>query len=353
MSNQNRMSPKRPTIVAIAVAGALLVLAVGAYAYDSARDDMIAKGVSVAGVDVGGMRASKARVVLREKLLSRLERPVRVAVAGRRYRLTANRAHLIGDIDGMVAAAVDESRSGGLPKRVWRDLTSSRVRADVAPQVNYSTIAVNRFVRTVKRSVDRPARDADLRFQAAALPAIPSQTGLRLNGARLRVAITDALTALGSQRLVRARVRVVKPKVTTGELGKKYPYVITVDRSGFRLRFFKRLRLAKTYKIAVGQIGLETPAGLYHVQNKAIDPAWHVPNSAWAGKLAGKVIPGGVPENPLKARWLGIYAGAGIHGTADIGSLGSAASHGCIRMSVPDVEELYDQVPVQTPVYIQ
>ena len=65
------------------------------------------------------------------------------------------------------------------------------------------------------------------------------------------------------------------------------------------------------------------------------------------------MIPGGVPENPLKSRWLGIYAGAGIHGTDAIDSLGRAASHGCIRMAVPDVEELYDEVPVQTPVYIQ
>jgi lipoprotein-anchoring transpeptidase ErfK/SrfK len=129
--------------------------------------------------------------------------------------------------------------------------------------------------------------------------------------------------------------------------------VVTVDRGHFTLRLFKNLKLAKTYKIAVGQVGLETPAGVYHVQNKAINPAWHVPQSDWAGALAGKVIPGGVPENPLKARWLGIFAGAGIHGTADIGSLGSAASHGCIRMAIPDVEELYDQVPVQAPVYIQ
>src|SRR6185436_4080160 len=117
--------------------------------------------------------------------------------------------------------------------------------------------------------------------------------------------------------------------------------------------YFKDLRVAKTYKIAVGQAGLETPAGLYHVQDKAVNPAWHVPKRPWAGDLAGKVIPGGVPENPLKARWLGIYAGAGIHGTADVGSLGSAASHGCIRMAVLDVEELYDKVPVQAPVYIQ
>jgi lipoprotein-anchoring transpeptidase ErfK/SrfK len=148
-------------------------------------------------------------------------------------------------------------------------------------------------------------------------------------------------------------VKVVQPKVTTEHLADKYPQVVTVDRANFRLRLFKDLKLAKTYKIAVGQIGLETPAGVYHVQNKAVDPAWHVPNRDWAGDLAGKVIPGGVPENPLKSRWLGIYDGAGIHGTAEESSLGTAASHGCIRMAVKDVEELYEEVPVQTPVYIQ
>jgi lipoprotein-anchoring transpeptidase ErfK/SrfK len=99
-------------------------------------------------------------------------------------------------------------------------------------------------------------------------------------------------------------------------------------------------------------VGLETPAGLYHVQNKAIDPAWHVPNSAWAGKLAGKTIPGGVPENPIKSRWMGIFDGAGIHGTSEDSSIGSAASHGCIRMRIPEVKVLYDEVPVGAPVYI-
>ena len=77
-----------------------------------------------------------------------------------------------------------------------------------------------------------------------------------------------------------------------------------------------------------------------------------MPNSAWAGTLAGKVIPGDDPSNPIKARWLGIYDGVGIHGTSDDASIGSNASHGCIRMHVPDVEKLYDEVPVGTAVYI-
>ena len=111
------------------------------------------------------------------------------------------------------------------------------------------------------------------------------------------------------------RTSVVEPKVTTEELAKKYPAILVVDRGAFKLTLYKDLKLAKTYGIAVGQVGLETPAGLYHIQNKAINPAWRVPNSAWAGDLAGTVIPGGTPQNPLKARWMGIFDGAGIHGT--------------------------------------
>jgi lipoprotein-anchoring transpeptidase ErfK/SrfK len=76
-----------------------------------------------------------------------------------------------------------------------------------------------------------------------------------------------------------------------------------------------------------------------------------VPNSAWAGSLAGRVIPPG-PDDPLKARWIGITGGAGIHGTDQVGSLGSAASHGCIRMAIPDVIALYDRVPYGSKIYV-
>jgi lipoprotein-anchoring transpeptidase ErfK/SrfK len=76
-----------------------------------------------------------------------------------------------------------------------------------------------------------------------------------------------------------------------------------------------------------------------------------VPNSAWAGSLAGQTIPPG-PADPLKARWLGIFSGAGIHGTDETWSIGQAVSHGCVRMSIPDVIELYPRVPVGTPIYI-
>jgi lipoprotein-anchoring transpeptidase ErfK/SrfK len=143
----------------------------------------------------------------------------------------------------------------------------------------------------------------------------------------------------------------VKPAVTTAGLAKKYPTFITVDREAFRLTFWKNLKPFRRYTIAVGRAGLETPAGLYKIDDKQVNPSWHVPMSPWAGSLAGQVIPPG-PDDPIKARWMGFWNGAGIHGTDELSSLGTAASHGCIRMAIPDVEQLYDLVPLGTPIYV-
>ena len=97
--------------------------------------------------------------------------------------------------------------------------------------------------------------------------------------------------------------------------------------------------------------GLETPEGLYASRKRKKTRPGTSPTRPGPASLAGQVIPPG-PEDPIKARWMGIFEGAGIHGTEEIDSLGSAASHGCVRMSIPDVIELYDQVEVGTPIYI-
>jgi lipoprotein-anchoring transpeptidase ErfK/SrfK len=148
-------------------------------------------------------------------------------------------------------------------------------------------------------------------------------------------------------------LKALEPRVTLAAVRRANATILTVDRDHFMLRLFVHLRHSKTYGIAVGMAGLDTPAGTYTISNKVVNPAWHVPNSAWAGSLAGSVIPGGAPDNPLKARWLGIRDGVGIHGTSEEWSIGSRASHGCIRMRVADVEELYPRVPVGTKVLIR
>jgi lipoprotein-anchoring transpeptidase ErfK/SrfK len=181
---------------------------------------------------------------------------------------------------------------------------------------------------------------------------VASKDGRAIDAGKLAASVGAALSDPNTNRILEPRLKVIKPKVTTGGLSKAYGTIVTIDRGNFKLRLFKRLRLVKTYPIAVGQAGLETPAGIRHVLDKQVNPTWYVPNSPWAGSLAGQVIPPSDPRDPLKARLLDLGGGFAIHGTAEDWSIGTRASHGCIRMHVSDVIDLYPRVPVGTPVLI-
>src|SRR5919197_267928 len=341
----------RSLVLAAVVVGVLLAAAVGAWAYDATQKSEIARGISAGGVNIGGMSASKAKQVLREKLAAPLEQLLTVWPRHRHFRISAEKAHLQTDVDAMVQQAIDKSRDGSFISRTFRDATGGSVDKNVAPIVSYDHKAIARLVRRVERGVNRAPTDATVTYAGDGLKTVPAKLGLEVRTPELERAINAALVRPGGSRVVHARADITKPKVTTAEVASKYPTFIIVNRDERKLKFYKRLKLSKTYPIAVGMQGLETPAGLYHIQDMQVNPSWHVPNSPWAGKLAGKVIPPG-PQDPIKARWMGFNGGAGIHGTDNVGSLGSAASHGCVRMAIPDVEELYDQVDVGTPIYV-
>jgi lipoprotein-anchoring transpeptidase ErfK/SrfK len=341
-------------VVIAAVVGLLLLAGAGAvYAYDRAQAEQIGEGVRIGGVDVSGMSPEQARAKLRTAVLDPLSRPVIVRALGKRYRLSPARANVAVDVDGSVRAALERTRAGNMLSRTWRDVRGESLDAELELDIRYSKRAIRRLVERVAKAVDKPAVDASVDLESGDVTPRPSEEGRRLLAKKLKRQVRKRLLDLDGAKTVKARTEVVKPDVTTDELAERYPAILIVNRSAFQLTLYKNLELHKTYGIAVGQVGLETPAGLYHIQNKAVDPAWTMPDSDWVAPAdRGKVIPGGVPENPLKARWLGIYDGAGIHGTDAEGSIGTAASHGCIRMRIPEVIELYDQVPVNAPVYI-
>jgi lipoprotein-anchoring transpeptidase ErfK/SrfK len=269
----------------------------------------------------------------------------------RHFRISAQSARLQTDVDAMVREAIDKSRGSNPFTRAFRDATGGSVDKNVPPIVSYDHSAITRLVRRVQRGVNRAPQDATVTYKPEGLVTVPAQLGLKVRTTDLERAINAALVRPDGSRIVHARADLAKPKVTTAQVASKYPAFIIVNRTARKLTFYKRLKLSHSYPIAVGMQGLETPAGLYHIQDMQVNPSWHVPNSAWAGKLAGKVIPPG-PQDPIKSRWMGFNGGAGIHGTDNVGSLGSAASHGCVRMAIPDVEQLYAQVDVGTPVYV-
>lgn len=106
----------------------------------------------------------------------------------------------------------------------------------------------------------------------------------------------------------------------------------------------------KTYPVAVGRPGWETPVGQYKVRTMIKNPAWINP-------FTGEIIPGGAPDNPLGNRWVGFWTDGknqiGFHGTPSRGSIGQAVSHGCVRMYEEHIEEIFKLIPPETPVIVK
>ena len=319
--------------------------------YDTSRSDLIGEGITIAGVDVGGLPVAEARAKLRRDV-ARLEQPLTITYGKRDFVLDPGLVDVTTNVDDLLRSAVAESREGNFLTRSLRHLTGREDEEDLALSVDYSTEAVARVVAGIRRELDRPAREATSSATFAGVDITPSETGVAVQAKKLRARIVGQLTRADASRSVAVPAAVLRPKVTTRKLASRYRYFVAISRSRRELRLFVDRRLAKTYRVGIGAVGFDTPAGEYEIESKAANPAWYVPNSDWAGDLAGKIIAGDDPSNPIKARWMGFYDGAGIHGTADAASIGTAASHGCIRMRIPEVIELYDQVPVGAPIYI-
>jgi len=343
---------RKKTSIAVLIAAVLVVALVAvAYAYDNSQKDKIADGVTVGGVDVGGLSEEEAAALVRKELLAPLRHSLRVAFDGQTWELPGKKLKVRANVDSAVEEALQASQEGGLPGRLVRYVSGGEVDESITPQIAYSQPAVNRFVRHVADQVDREPQNADVEPTPSSLEVVAGQNGRKLRDNLLEKDLKQAVLNAKAPHKIIAKVHATKPEITKSEVAAEYPSYLTLDRGTFQLRLWKHLKLAKTYTVAVGMEGLETPEGLYHIQEKEENPVWHVPNSAWAGSLAGQTIPPG-PADPIKARWMGIFEGAGIHGTEETWSLGHAESHGCVRMSIPDVIELYPQVEVGTPIYI-
>ncbi len=333
----------------------IAALAFGTYAYDHGRQDTIAEGVTIGGVDVGGMKRGAAEAKLRREILEPLNQQIVVDHGSKRWTLSAREAKVATNLTATVDEALIRSREGNILKRTWRGITGEKVDARLEPSVTYSDAAIIRMLDRIRRSVNRPAKDATIKYTLQGPQTTESHEGLAVDASSLHKKIKAALVAPDTKRRFSASTEHVKPKVSTDQVAQQAQTMLVVDREHFQLRLYKDLKLAKTYSVAIGAQGRDTPAGLYHIQNKAVNPAWTKPYSDWVPKdEQGTVVPGGTPENPLKARWLGIFNGAGIHGVdpSEYGSIGHAASHGCVRMRISDVEDLYPRVPVGAPIFI-
>ena len=328
--------------------------AVGTLAWaDQQSGDRIAQGVTVQGVDVGGLTPAQARARLHRKIANPAREPVVVTIDGKPHALEARQAGVSVDVAGAVQEAAGKGRSDSFVTRGLRELKGGAVDVDVPLPVEVDGEAARKFVAALGKTAIRPATDASFRVSVESVGVVEGRPGRRLaDPAALTRRVQTALRAPGSYRDLTARTEPVAPKVTAETLRRQHPTVVTVSRAGKTIRVFSGGRVTKTYKAAVGDPDHPTPTGQFSVQSMQKNPSWNVPNSEWAGDLAGKTIPGGDPDNPLVARWIGFNGSVGFHGTAEAASIGQAASHGCVRMNPADVKDLFKRVNVGTTVLV-
>ena len=285
----------------------------------------IAFGVSVGGVTVGGLMPTQATKAV-EKAYAR------------HLRLIVDQTRTVDLAPGALGAKANFSKA-------IRRARLARPGAIVPLDVEVSQARVRRYVDRLGNRVDREARDARIALEGTKPRAVKSQEGRRLKRLAAGRSIRAAL-ATNSRTPIRLGFEISKPKVETAELDE----AVVILRGSNRLLYFDDAKFVRWFGVATGQAAYPTPLGDYEVVNMQRNPWWYPPPSPWADD--SQPVPPG-PGNPLGTRWMGLSAPyVGIHGTPDAASIGYSASHGCIRMRIPDAEWLFQHVKIGTPVFI-
>jgi len=337
--------------VVLAVASALLALGAGsafaAYRYDLATSSLILPGVTVAGIDVGGMTRDEAvRAVAEEADLS-LSSELVVRAAGETWTTTPAALGMRADVEGAVDRALALGDSMSFLSRVYHRVTDRPIDRSIDLGYAYDRATVESFVERAARAVAVPAVDAAINLvHDERLILRHAQEGLALKEGLARSRILSALRQRAAS--VTLPVRPVEPAVTDKTLG----YTIVIKLSENTLYLYRGLKVEKTYPVATAAPGYTTPVGTWSIVNKVENPTWYNPAPDGWGAGEPLVIPPG-PGNPLGTRAMYLDApGIRIHGTYSSSSIGTYASHGCVRMYISDAEELYSIVPVGTKVII-
>jgi lipoprotein-anchoring transpeptidase ErfK/SrfK len=289
------------------------------------RAPTIPSGVTIGGTDVGDLLPYQAASVVR----AAFDRPlVLVVTPTRQYRV---KPKTLG-ANAAVKKAITRARF-------------ARPGAEIPLDVRVVRAKVRAYLDRVGKKLARPAVDARLVLRGAAVRVVRSKDGQRLLVLENSRAIRTAL-ATNSRTPIKLVLGPVKARVIEQELGP----ALVIMRESKRLRLYDKGRLVRTFGVATGAAAFPTPVGNFEITTMQRNPWWYPPPSDWA-KDADPVPPG--PGNPLGTRWMGISAPyVGIHGTPDSASIGYSASHGCVRMRIPEAEWLFQQVEVGTPVYI-
>jgi lipoprotein-anchoring transpeptidase ErfK/SrfK len=336
-------------VVGIA-AGVIVVLLAGAafagFSYDRAKSSTILPGVTVESVDVGGMSRTEAAQALAPAIQGFLARPIEITAGKKQWTMTPAELGVKVDAQDAITRALSVSDSLGWPSRVYHRLLDRPVSASLRLPYTVDPTVVTQFAQRMSKEVFLGSQDAKIDFLDGRLVLQHAQVGRQISQQKAAGALLEALRS--GSGTVSVPVKKSRPKVTDKNIGK----VIVIRLSQERLYLYNQMKLEKTYSVATGQPIYPTPTGHFEIITKEVDPTWINPaRDTWGKDEPPKIGPG--PGNPLGTRAMALSApGILIHGTPEDWSIGHAASHGCIRMHMWDVEQLFTLVTVGTPVII-
>lgn len=314
---------------------------------------LVPQGVTIAGQDLSGMTEAQARSAMSSAVSAPMLRPLTVNHGTKVWTLDP-RGLVAIDVDAMIDEAYATRRSATFVRRLDSQLRDTPLPNEVAPAYSVDTTALAAWVDQVAAQVDREPTDA-----TRTIVGYKSEITKSVNGSKVDRATTTQLlgTALGAEaalsdapRSVALQVAAVRPKVTESS----FKTAIIVSISERRIRLYKGARLVKTYRCAPGRPQFPTPTGDFVIRSKQHNAPWINPGSDWAKDMP-RIIPGG-PSNPMGVDKIGInYSGVYFHGIppSEYSSIGTAASHGCMRMMPSAVADLKTRVGIGDPVYIR
>jgi hypothetical protein len=334
-------------VAAVLGVGLLLALAGVAYAtYDfkSEYDGRLLPGTVVAGVDVSGMSKAEAKKAVAKSLRPDMTRTISVRFGDKEWDVTPRELGARTSARRAVNQAMEASESAS-----WVELASIRLLDDELDVeegvgISYPKKGAQAFISDLSKEVNAEPRDAELDYSSGWVEIKKERVGYRLR----EKASTKALLASvrGDAHAADLEVKEIKPEVTAASFGQ----VLLLRQSDFTLYMYENGKIAREWPVAVGTGGYPTPTGEYTVELLRYMPTWINPDpTGWGADMPAMIPPG--PGNPLGVRAINWTApGIRFHGTSATSSIGTAASHGCVRMYNEDVIELYDVVKVGTPI---
>ncbi|CAN5671633.1 hypothetical protein BH18ACT17_BH18ACT17_01470 [soil metagenome] len=343
---------KHRAIAIVAIVAGFLVLigggaAYAAYRYEESRADRILPGVTIEGVDVGGMTKPEAVAAVREAASVALQRPLRLRVGERTWKVTLAELGQRSNAVGAVNRALGLNESVGTFSRFWHRFNDQPLNRQV--ELSYGGAGrVGAVLGRIARDVAVKPVNADVAYDDGQVRFVKAQRGRALDFVEARTSVRAALDAEGVSSLALPMLK-VSPKVTE----KNMPRTIVVRVDENKLYLYDGFEVIRTWSVATAMPGWTTPQGDWNLYRKAVNPTWYNPAlDSWGADLPA-VVPGG-PTAPMGTRALYITAPGliRIHGTPADSSIGTYASHGCVRMHNSEIEQLYPMVDVGSRVII-